>query len=97
MNYSENPILITGCARSVQSGIYEIRNIITNKKYIGSAINLKERFRLHKVRLKLDRHSNRYLQSAWNKYEEKAFRFKCLLYCDKKHLFFLRTKIFRYL
>jgi len=77
------PILITGAARS---GIYEIVCLPTGKRYIGSAINLKERERVHKKGLITNTHINIYLQNAWNKYGEENFKFNVILYCKKRVL-----------
>lgn len=59
-----------------QGGIYQIRNIINNKVYIGSAINFKQRWKKHKEQLKKGMHPNTYLQNAWNKYGENSFVFE---------------------
>lgn len=53
------------------SGVYEIRNTLNNKRYIGSSINIYRRWRDHKRMLNLSVHPNKHLQSAWNKYGEK--------------------------
>lgn len=55
--------------------IYKIQNHVTNKFYVGSTINTKERFRCHRNRLRNNRHHCQHLQSAWNKYGEIAFSF----------------------
>lgn len=68
------------------SGIYEILNTITGKRYIGSTSNFKKRWNHHKGRLRSNNHDNRYLQSAWNKYTESAFEFNKILICDIKDL-----------
>ena len=59
-------------------GIYAIVNITNNKKYIGSATRLKERFRNHKTLLRRNKHFNSHLQNAWNKYGEDNFKFEIL-------------------
>ena len=51
----------------MKSGIYAIWNSITNKIYVGQAVNITKRWKNHKIELKLNRHSNKYLQSAYNK------------------------------
>jgi len=68
------------------SGIYAINNIINGHKYIGSSINIKERWRLHILRLKNNIHHNIHLQRAWEKYGEENFNFIILLKCEIKHL-----------
>ncbi len=74
------------------SGIYKITNNINNKFYIGSASNFIKRWYRHKNRLKNNKHDNAYMQNAWNKYGEEAFKFEVLLYCDIKDLIFYEQK-----
>lgn len=57
------------------SGIYQIRCIPTGKIYIGSAVNIRERWRKHRESLLRNGHDNSYLQHAWNKYGAEAFEF----------------------
>lgn len=68
------------------SGIYQIKNIINNKIYIGSAINLYARFRSHKFDLRNNKHSNNKLQNSWNKNNEKNFIFEIIETCKKEIL-----------
>jgi len=56
-------------------GIYKIINIVNNKFYVGSAVDLKRRKRRHFSELRTGKHNNRYLQAAWVKYGEQAFVF----------------------
>lgn len=56
-------------------GIYIIQNLITHKVYIGSAVNIRSRWKNHILKLRSNVHFNQYLQSAWNKYGEKKFCF----------------------
>lgn len=65
-----------------QSGIYIILNTKTNKVYIGQTINFRLRWQQHKCNLQNNKHKNRHLQFAWNKYGEKAFKFQKLEYCS---------------
>ncbi len=56
--------------------LYEIRNEIDGRKYVGvTSRNVELRWREHRSELKSNRHRNRYLQAAWNKYGENAFKF----------------------
>lgn len=66
----------------MDSGIYQIKNTATGDFYIGSASNLQRRIGDHKYKLANNRHANRHLQNAWNKYSEQAFEFKVLLLCS---------------
>lgn len=72
----------------MKSGIYKITNKINNKFYYGSAVNLEKRFSNHKGRLRNNQHSNRHLQSAWNKYGEDNFMFSIELLCEKNECLF---------
>lgn len=56
-------------------GIYKIINVINNKFYVGSAVDLKRRKTRHFSELRNGRHNNRHLQAAWVKYGEQAFVF----------------------
>lgn len=56
-------------------GIYKIINVVNNKFYVGSAVDLKRRKTRHFSELRNNRHNNRYLQAAWVKYGEQAFVF----------------------
>jgi len=56
-------------------GIYKIINVINNKFYVGSAVDLKHRKTRHFSELRTGKHNNRHLQAAWVKYGEQAFVF----------------------
>lgn len=57
------------------SGIYKIENTNTGCVYIGSAINLKARKRDHFLKLKKNKHYNKYLQNSFNKHGSISFKF----------------------
>lgn len=78
---------------SVKSGIYEIRHIESGKRYIGSSKNMHKRLIFHKCTLNKNRHHNRHLQSAWNKYGGDSFSFSPILICDEKDMLFYEQKI----
>lgn len=59
----------------MKSGIYIIKNIINNKVYVGSAVNIDKRWKEHKNHLKEGKHHSCHLQSAWNIYGEQSFKF----------------------
>lgn len=64
------------------SGIYRIKNIITEDFYIGSSKNIYKRWIQHKTQLKHNKHHSIILQRAWNKYGEKNFNLDILEECD---------------
>ena len=59
-----------------QCGIYAITNTIDGKHYIGSSINVQQRFHCHRSKLRRNKHENIHLQRAWNKFEEDVFKFE---------------------
>lgn len=69
-----------------RSGIYEIRNITNGHVYIGQSANVAKRWWAHKRKLRKGTHKNAHLQSAWNLYGRKAFKFSVLLFCDEELL-----------
>lgn len=62
----------------ILSGLYVITNNEVGKFYVGSSVDIKQRFRAHRSGLNNNRHSNQYLQRAWNKYGQDAFTFQLL-------------------
>ena len=64
------------------SGIYALLNIVNGKYYIGSAVDFKDRWRLHVFALANGKHHNRHLQKAWNRYTANSFMFVVLQYSD---------------
>lgn len=56
-------------------GIYKIINVVNNKFYVGSAVDLKRRKTRHFSELRNKKHPNGHLQAAWIKYGEQAFVF----------------------
>jgi len=59
----------------MDSGIYQITNRETGKRYIGSAVSFKKRWWAHLGALRRGQHRNRHLQRAYDKYGEEAFGF----------------------
>lgn len=67
-------------------GIYCIKNIVTNKVYIGSSETVSSRITSHKYTLKCNKHSNKYLQRSYNKHGILSFEYLILIYCEKDEL-----------
>ncbi len=68
------------------SGIYSITNIINNKQYIGSSIDMYNRLYQHRNKLRKNTHQNQYLQNSYNKYTESNFKITILEFCKKEEL-----------
>lgn len=64
------------------SGIYKITNIVNNKFYIGSSINVKKRLKQHLSALVKNNHYNSILTRAYNKYGDDNFKFELLFKCE---------------
>lgn len=60
--------------------IYEIKNVIDNKRYIGQTIkeNPNDRWCAHKYELNNNKHKNLHFQNAWNKYGQDNFSFSII-------------------
>ncbi len=67
-------------------GIYQLRNIVNNKLYIGSSKHLSIRKKEHFSALSNNQHRNSHLQNAWNKYGGESFVFQVLEECEKDQL-----------
>ena len=72
-----------------KSGIYKITNTANGKFYIGSSINLKQRFNEHIGLLTKKSHPNFILQRSWNKHGRDKFTFEIIEECpnDQKVCF----------
>lgn len=69
------------------SGIYKIQSVIKPERYyIGSAVNISSRWKLHLNSLKRKDHHSSKLQNHFNKYGECDLQFSVLLGCEKKYL-----------
>lgn len=69
------------------SGIYKIQSTIKPERfYIGSAINLYLRLKLHQSLLRRGIHHSLKLQNHFNKYGESDLLFSILLECSKDQL-----------
>lgn len=58
--------------------VYIIYNKVSKKGYVGSTTKHKRRFSDHLANLYRNKHSNSYLQNAWNKYGKSNFEFRIL-------------------
>lgn len=60
------------------AGIYEIKNTVNGKRYVGSSIHIEKRFKEHLRDLKSKTHHSQALQNAWNFHGENSFSFNVL-------------------
>lgn len=67
-------------------GVYQILNKLNGKCYIGSGVNIGNRWSVHKNFLRNKVHHSSKLQRAWNKYKKKNFIFRVVEKCSIKEL-----------
>lgn len=68
-----------------RSGIYKITGP-HGKFYIGQAINICQRWKAHRSKLRAGCHENAKLQNAWNRHGESEFSFEVIVYCHAEEL-----------
>lgn len=56
------------------SGIYCIHNMVSNKRYIGSSVDITHRLQRHRSMLRKNYHFNGHLQNSYNKNGESVFQ-----------------------
>lgn len=76
-----------------RSAIYKITNVVNNKCYIGSAVDVYTRLAVHKSGLRHGKKINKHLQSAYNKYGRQNFKFEVLEYVSDKTNLLKREQI----
>ena len=74
-----------GNMRDIISGVYKITNKTNGHSYIGSSVDIHERWVTHRWYLNLHKSHNIAFQRAWEKYGEESFDFSILLICDKEN------------
>jgi group I intron endonuclease len=77
------------------AGIYKITNKITKKIYIGSAVNIRIRWKSHRNGLRHNKHPNKYLQASYNihGYENFIYEIVEFMYLDNLTLSEKRKKL----
>ena len=79
----------------MKSGVYQIYNPVTNKRYIGSSIDVSRRLKEHRRNLIGGYHHNQQLQNAWDRYGD-CLEFKPLEYCEPDKLLDLEQQYIDY-
>lgn len=68
------------------AGVYEIRNALSGRRYVGSSATLRRRIDAHKFGLRHGKHPNIRLQRAWDRDGESAFRFTLLAVLEESEV-----------
>jgi len=74
------------------SGIYQIKNEMNGKSYVGSSANAPQRWWQHVCDLRHGRHHNQRLQHAFDKYGESAFVLSILEHVEDSTQLVLREQ-----
>lgn len=67
-------------------GIYCIKNLITNKSYIGQSYDIEKRWKHHIIDLNSGKSHNKHLQRSWKKYGKDNFVFSVIEECEESLL-----------
>ncbi len=59
-------------------GVFQVRNLKSEKVFVGSTMNLKGIFNRYESQLKAGNHPNKSLQAAWNEFGAESFAFEIL-------------------
>lgn len=71
---------------AILTGIYKIECLKNNKLYIGSSKNIYSREKEHFSTLNKNKHYNKHLQNAYNKYGKEGFLFEIIEECSVEDL-----------
>jgi len=74
------------------NGIYQIKNLINNKVYVGSSNNINKRWGQHIYHLNAGTHHSKHLQAAWDKYSKENFAFSILEEVNTSDNIFIKEK-----
>lgn len=66
--------------------IYKITNTFNGNVYIGQTFNFKQRMYQHRWALRNNKHCNRHLQSAYNKYGFDSLKFEIIEHCENREI-----------
>lgn len=66
-------------------GIYQIRNAVNGKVYVGQSRDVRRRWKRHQATITARKHENIHLQRAWDKYGGEAFVFEVLEIVDDEN------------
>ncbi|MCB0103273.1 MAG: GIY-YIG nuclease family protein [Anaerolineales bacterium] len=60
------------------AGIYQVKNTLNGRMFLGSSLNLEGPLNRHKFMLKIGSHTNKSLQNDWNEIGAENFVFEIL-------------------
>lgn len=68
------------------NGVYKITNLVNGKVYVGSAVQVRTRWCVHRGALERGKHHSSPLQNAWHKYGKENFEFSLIEECSREAL-----------
>ena len=66
-------------------GVFQIRNLVNNKIFIDSSVNLDKIWNRHRVELNFGNHRNEQLQKEWKEWGETNFAYEILSEIEQKN------------
>ena len=67
-----------------QAGIFQVKNTVNGKVFLGSSTNLHGPLNKHRFMLKINNHDNKQLQKDWNELGADAITFEILEVVEEK-------------
>lgn len=71
---------------NTKAGVYKITSNHNGLFYIGSSVNIRNRYHSHRASLRGNYHRSKYLQHVYNKYGSDNLIFEVLTYCPKEYI-----------
>ena len=71
--------------RKKQAGIFQLRNVVSNKVLLGSSLNLEGLWNSNSFQLRIGTHKNKELQKDWDKYGSDKFVFEIMEVIEDKN------------
>ncbi len=68
----------------MKSGVYKIENLVNGKCYVGSAVNIEQRWGRHRTDLNCNKHHCIHLQRSYNKYGKENFIYSVVEHVENK-------------
>jgi len=87
-----SPQTIWRLAGGETMGIYQLKNRVSGKIYVGSASIFRNRWMLHLTELHKGKHANKHLQRAWTKHGPSAWEFSIIESVGSKELLVRREQ-----
>lgn len=70
--------------RKFKVGVFQIRNTVNGKIFVGSSVNLDAIWNRIKSELKFEGHRNERLQKEWKEFGDQSFQFEILAELEQK-------------